>query len=66
MVSLGLFDCFEVGGPGSPSRCKKGGVKSLCLGGAEGGTVGFPELGEELCPPGLRPESDPLNRGVES
>jgi len=53
VVPLGLFDCFEVGGPGSPSRGKKGCVESVRLGGAEGGTVSFPEMGEELCPPGL-------------
>jgi len=53
MVSVRVFYGFEVGRPGSPGRGKKGGIESVCLGGAEGGVVSLPELGQEPCPPGL-------------
>jgi len=66
VVPFGFLDGFEVGRPSRSCRGQEGSVESVSLGGAEGGGISPPELRKELRPPGLGPESDPLNRGVVS
>jgi len=65
VVPFGLLDCFEVGCPSGSCRCKEWRVEPVHLGRTEGGVISFPELREEVGPPGFRPECYPLYRGVE-